>query len=348
MKKCFLITLFFNALIAICLSETPIQVASKRYPIPYKNDVLQFPYESSHDLFTKNASVKQALFLVHSASYSAKQYYLNGRAMLEKVPAEENITLIIAPHFLKSKHVQEASNPNFLYWRATPFWGSSRGFFNNKDICISAYEVVDVILSNLVKNNNFPNLKKIVIIGHSAGGQMVNRYAACNLFESQVAFPNNIDVKYVVTAPSSYLYFSKERPVKGSLSKFALPDNANTDYNRWAYGLDSLYSYHTRNHIKANWIIEHYPQKNILYLVGSNDKDSEDSSLDKSTGAMLQGSNRLVRARLYYNYLKHFFGNEIKKHQKFYIVKNMGHWGQGLMASPACLKFVFEQNMKGK
>ena len=132
MKKCFLITLFFNALIAICLSETPIQVASKRYPIPYKNEVLQFPYESSHDLFAKNESIKRVLFVIHSASYSAKQYYSNGLAMLNEAPQEKDRTMIIAPHFLKTELVQGISRPDFLYWTVPPFRGSSRGFYNEQ------------------------------------------------------------------------------------------------------------------------------------------------------------------------------------------------------------------------
>ena len=174
------------------------------------------------------------------------------------MPSKKNETLIIAPHFLKTKHVQEISNADFLYWQAKPFWGGSRASFKDRhDICISTYEVVDTILTSLVESGNFQNLQTITIMGHSAGGQMVNRYAACNLFESQVASQNNIKVKYVVTAPSSYLYFSKERPAKGSLTKFSLPANADTDYNKWAYGLDNLYSYHKRNDIKADWIIKH-------------------------------------------------------------------------------------------
>jgi hypothetical protein len=204
MKKYFLMILLFNALTAICLSATPIQVASKRYPIPYENKNLLFPYESSHDLFAKNESVTRALFVIHSASYSAKQYYSNGLAMLSEVPQEKKRTMIIAPHFLKTELVQGISRPDFLYWTVPPFRGSSRGFYNEQEIQLSAFEVVDCILRNLIETKNFPSLQEVVVMGHSAGGQMVNRYAACNLFESHVAKPNNINVKYVVMAPSSY------------------------------------------------------------------------------------------------------------------------------------------------
>ena len=340
--------LLFSITTALCYSVALSEIPPKRYPIPYKNETLLLPYESSHDPFAKNESVKRVLFVIHSASYDARQYYSNGLSMLDKAPQEKDRTMIIAPHFLDTDHMQEISKPDFLYWTVAPFRGSSRGYYINKDIQISAFEVADTILTNLIKTKIFPNLKEVVVMGHSAGGQMVNRYAACNLFESRVASPNNIKVKYVVMAPSSYVYFSNERPLKGSMTRFAVPENPDAGYNNWGYGMDNLYSYHQRNHIKADWITQNYPQKNVLYLVGSDDTNGDDPSLAKGPGAMLQGPNRLVRARLYYNYLRHLYGDEIKGHQYFRIVKNMGHWGKGLMTSPACIKFVFDYQSKGK
>jgi len=135
------------------------------------------------------------LFVIHSASYDAKQYYSNGLAMLDKKPQEKDRTIIITPHFLKIELVQKTSKPDFLCWTVPPFRGSSRGFYENKGLQISAYEVADTILTNLIKAKNFPNLKEVVVMGHSAGGQMVNRYAASNLFEEEVAKPNNVNVK---------------------------------------------------------------------------------------------------------------------------------------------------------
>ena len=344
--------LLFSIAITICYGETPFQVASKRYPVPYENEKFLFPYESSHDLFVRNDSIERVLFVIHSASYDAKQYYSNGLAMLDELPQEKDRTIIIAPHFLTGNHVRELSNPDFLYWQVTPFWGSSRGIFKsrgflkNRNHRISAYEVIDTILTNLIETGYFPNLQEIVIMGHSAGGQMVNRYAACNLIEERIAKPNHINLKYVVMAPSSYVYFSKERPVNGSMTKFAIPENPDAHYNNWGYGLDNWYLYQQQNHMTADWVTQNYSHKTILYLVGSEDTAKEDDSLDKGPGAMLQGPNRLVRGQLYYNYLKHLYGDEIKKCQHFRIIQNTGHWGKGLMTSPDCVKFVFNSSSK--
>ena len=43
---------------------------------------------------------------------------------------------------------------------------------------ISSFEVIDQIISHIAEPDLFPNLATIVVAGHSAGGQHVNRYAA--------------------------------------------------------------------------------------------------------------------------------------------------------------------------
>ena len=348
MKRIFLPILLFYVGVIACWGQAAVEVASQRYPIIYEQQTIPFPYESSHNLSETNEAVVRVLFVIHSASYDATQYYSNGLSMLEHIPREKDKTLIITPHFLKTDQIEHLSSPDFLYWKTTPFWGSSLGFYQGRDVRISAYEVVDQMLEAIVKSGHFPHLREIVVMGHSAGGQMANRYAACNVFEEQDAKPNDIRVKYVVMAPSSYVYFSSERPVQGSLAKFDVPENAEPRYNQWGYGLDNLYSYHRRNRITGDRIIENYSNKCILYLVGSKDNNPEENTLDKGVGAMLQGPNRLVRGRLYYNYLRHFYGDAIQGHQYFRIVKGAGHYGKALMTSPECVKFVFEYEARAK
>jgi hypothetical protein len=344
MKNVIYIILFLSSVTA-CFGQTPIQVASRRYSVLFQGEKFLFPYESSHDVSTRNDAIKRVIFAIHSSGYDARQYYSNAAAMLDKVSREKEHTLVIAPHFLDTNHMQGITGPDFLHWTVRPFWGSSRGFYNNREVSISAFDVIDCMLSDLITSQHFPGLRDIVVMGHSAGGQMVNRYAACNLFESRVAAQKNIAVKYVVMAPSSYVYFSGERPVAGSTTTFAVPDRPDDGYDRWGYGLGSLYAYHRRNHITADRITQQYPQKTILYLVGSKDSNGNDTSLDKGPAALLQGANRLMRARLYYNYLRNLYGDEMDNRQYFRVVNRVGHWGKGLMTSPACVKFVFEYSL---
>src|SRR6202044_3234373 len=84
-------------------------------------------------------------------------------------------TLLIGPQFLESVDAQAHQLPgNVLRWTGNEWMGGE----NAENASISSYEVVDVLLAKLGDRRTFPNLKLVVLAGHSAGGQFVQRYAA--------------------------------------------------------------------------------------------------------------------------------------------------------------------------
>lgn len=338
--------IFVFLVMIICTSAEAAEIASKRYPIEVDGLKTYLPYESSHDLFVKNESIVRLIYSIHSASYNAKAYFDNAIALVNKVPKEKDKTLVIAPHILPKGYLGNSERSNILYWEFPAFWGTSRGMFNTERVRISSYEVTDRILEEVVAGGNFPNLKTIIILGHSAGGQMVNRYAASGMFETKVARPRGIEVRYIVMAPSSYLYFNRERVVKGTLRKFSVPKRVPDNYNNWGYGLGTMFTFHKKFKITPEMIINRYPSKKILYLVGSKDNDENESSLDKKPPAMLQGRHRRERGIIYYNYLVHFFGEKVKKTQHFRVARGVGHSGRALMLSGQAVRFVFASDFK--
>jgi len=335
--SCVLLLIFWTSAQAV-----EIEIASKRYPIESAGVKAFLPYESSHDLFSKNDFITRVIYSIHSSSYSAKSYFNRSAALVDKAPTQKNKTLIIAPHLLKKGHLSKLEDKKILHWEISPFWGSSKGMFDDKRLRISSYEVTDRILEQVVTGGNFPNLKTIIILGHSAGGQMTNRYAATGIFESEIANPRKIEVRYIVMAPASYVYFDGQRAVKGTINKFSVPNDPPANYNRWGKGLEELYTYHRKHKITPKLIVDRYPSKKILYLVGGKDNNVFGSS----PASMLLGKHRLERGRIYYNYLKHFYGDKIKGNQYFKIVKNAGHSGGQLMRSKQAILFTFAPNSK--
>lgn len=336
--------LILSLLFFVSLSQATIPIAEKQYPIRWGGRTLNFPYACSHDLSAVDERVEHLIFSVHSSSYNAVDYYHSALAVLDGADVEKEKFLILAPHFLSAAIIQEQISPpppaDLLFWKVRPFWGSSQGFYNSQDVRISSFDVIDQILTDAVTGGNFPNLKSVVILGHSAGGQMVNRYAAGNEFEFAVARPRGIEVRYLVMAPSSYVYFTAERFDADSNPHFSVPDNLPEGYNNWGYGLEKLYSYHRRHGITAERIKERYPLRTVLYLVGEKDRHPNDSSLAKGPAAMLEGRHRLERGRIYMDYLAHVFGSEIRKKQRFLMVRGAGHSGRSLMTSPAGAAFI--------
>ena len=73
------------------------------------------------------------------------------------------------------------------------------------------------------------------VAGHSGGAQVVQRYAIAGKGELALT-GEGVGVRYVVANPSSYAYFSAERPEPAIAA--ACPD-----YNHWKYGMEARPAY---------------------------------------------------------------------------------------------------------
>merc|ERR1712166_1020134 len=110
-------------------------------------------------------------------------------------------------------------------WKSAPdhpFW---------RPWSLPSYAVLDQLI--LAANQNLPNLKHINIIGHSAGGQLTNRFA--ELSTVPLACSRNIHFSFVVANPSSYGWLNEQRP--NSFGTPALVSNSTASecprYNQW-------------------------------------------------------------------------------------------------------------------
>ena len=149
-------------------------------------------------------------------------------------------TIIIAPQFLITTDLNYWQPINeYVFWSGTTPW-SSGGQSNSTNLhprnyVISSFSLMDSLISHLL--SNFSNLQDIVLIGNSAGGQFVNRYAAGSDQEGHGK------IRYVVSAPSSYLYFDENRYNEYQMPfSWSVPQGC-TGYNDYKYGLDDLNEY---------------------------------------------------------------------------------------------------------
>ena len=90
-------------------------------------------------------------------------------------------------------------------------------------------------------SSRFPAMEEIVVAGHSAGGQVVHRYAATT---EHTATDSGVAFRYVVTNPSTYLYLGPRR--EDAEGGFTVPDTGCDDYDEWHYGLQDRNSYADR------------------------------------------------------------------------------------------------------
>ncbi|MDA8019306.1 MAG: alpha/beta fold hydrolase [Thermoanaerobaculia bacterium] len=297
------------------------------------------PYAANHSFTEPNRRITRILFSIHGRGFDAFQYYKNAEQAASRAPDVLGQTLIVAPQFYEQKVIPGAIPDGLLFWRTSPFRGSVRSAIGPdvKVISLSAYAVIDEWLGRLVDSGNFPNVREIVLVGHSAGGQLVQRYAMVGKYQH-----DEIQFRYVVSAPSSYAYPSPER-YNVAKRTFVVPDATTIErcprYDHWGYGLEEPYRYFAD--IDSQAIVESYSKKRVFYLVGEKDADHNDESLSKVCGAMLQGAHRLQRMLVFQSFLEFKYGKPISQFHKFEVVPKVGHYGFGTMTSPAGLRALF-------
>ncbi|QOY87030.1 alpha/beta fold hydrolase [Paludibaculum fermentans] len=282
-----------------------------------------------------HAGIERAFLLVHGAGRNAEDYY---RWALASAMAAGEIekTIVIAPHF-KSRAGGDPVEAGELEWSGGG-WASGELSIAGKT---TSYDVIDLVLEILNSSERFPDLKEVVVAGHSAGGQFVQRYAAVNRMEARMRVP----VRYVAANPSSYLYLNELRMQLGATcsengrctGKFVKYwDAANcTTYNQYRYGMEKRTGYAAGT--SEENILELYPRRKVTYIVGALDTRTDDSSLDRSCRAIAQGPNRKERGLIFYNYMKTQF-NAVHTLE---IAPGCGHSAVCVFAGPAGVKAVF-------
>lgn len=337
---------FCRVAVTVCLAgfglladrSDALEFAPLHYPVTTTPESF-VPYVTSQAIDGEDEAITRVIVSIHSSGFDALQYYDNARAAAQKQGVLDE-TLIVAPQLFERTAVPGSIPEGLLFWRVSPFRGSSRAAVGPEvqPLSLSAFAVLDTLLDEITNAETFPNLQHIVLVGHSGGGQLVQRYAMVGKFKP----PAGIQIRYVVSAPSSYAYPSSERYHRGE-KRFLVPDGTVLEqcpgYDSWGYGLSQPYAYFKTE--SAATIASEYAKKSVFYLCGSRDNDPDDGSIGKNCGAMMQGLHRLQRMQVFHKFLTFKYGRDISKHHRFAVVPNVGHYGRGTMTSRVGLVALF-------
>jgi pimeloyl-ACP methyl ester carboxylesterase len=275
----------------------------------------------THPLDATDAAVTRAFILVHGTQRNGDDYYKTAVTATREAGALSG-TLVIAPQFRANdgRSCKDALGVGELGFSCNG-WKDGDTALNGP---VDSYAPMDALLLKLADKRHFPNLREIVLAGHSAGGQYVQRYAAVNRVESRVGLP----VRYVVANPSSYLYLESWRPVAGD------PPAGCATFDDYKYGLRHLTGYAAGTGVDT--IKAQYPKRNVTYLLGERDTTDE-HSMDTTCPAMAQGPNRFVRGMDYWKRLTVTFGARHEVHP----VPGCDHNADCMYRSPVGRKTVF-------
>ena len=293
-------------------------------------------YYATQSLALKSDCVKRAVIVVHGANRNADDYF---RYMSDAVSIAGKTleTFVIAPHF---KTEEDTLGEGEVFWTSQ---GWRKGNLDQIGKNLSAYDFINQIMNEL--ESKFPNLNDLVLTGHSAGGQLTQRFTAVG------SKARKIKVRYIPSNLSSYMYFDEIRPtpngmkypwVRGDngdlhLSKeFELTDSScERTYNDYKYGLEQRNTVGLNNPtdiIKVKYLVS-----DTTYFLGEADTEINDW-VDTSCEAMLQGSNRYERGLGFYQYIKQRYPHA---EHKLVVVPGVAHSAKEMYQSKQGINLLF-------
>ena len=279
----------------------------------------------------RNEKVTRALVVIHGAGRDADNYFRTGLAAAFLASALDD-TIVIAPRFASNdgRGCKDTLAANEINWSCSgDSWRSGGVSASNKEL--TSYDLMDEILRRLARKEVFPNLKAIVVSGHSAGGQYVTRYEMANQVHDKLGVP----IAYVVSNPSSYAYLDPERPTDANSELRPFGDARNcTTYDNWPYGLKNRGGYTAK--LSDDQLKQQLASRSVTYLLGELDILPL-GGFDSSCPAMAQGPTRLARGQSFVTYVN----TKYKAQHKAIVIPLCGHNARCMFTAELALPILF-------
>jgi pimeloyl-ACP methyl ester carboxylesterase len=310
-------------------------VAPDRLDVPTATGIARLAIFVSAAWAMPRPEVTRAVLVIHGILRNADVYYANALKARAAGGPEAASSLMVVPQFLSDDDAK-AHGLGFdtLVWQRD---GWSAGMDAVAPSPISSFAALDAIMAKLADGALFPNLSSVVVAGHSGGGQVVQRYAAVGKGESALA-ARGIRVRYVVANPSSYLYFTDERPgPDGRLAPFA-GAAACPNYNHWKYGFAGGVPDYVDQTVEA--YEARYAGRDVVYLLGTDDLNPNHPRLDKSCMGEAQGPYRYARGHWFVAQMQARLAASFT--HRLYDVPGVGHEAGKMFGSACGLAALFD------
>jgi pimeloyl-ACP methyl ester carboxylesterase len=305
---------------------------------------------ASYPLDKSNPAITRALIMVHGAGRNADHYFETSMAAAFLAGALQN-TIVASPRFIAAPDKPEA---NEVVW---PGRGDSwrSGGLSPSNPTLSSFDFTDELLRELANKKNFPNLTRIVVAGHSAGGQFATRYAMAGKLHDKLG---GVAVSYVVANPSSYAWPVSVRPlpvgdanpvdayeaalepngekVHAEYSYGPFDSTKAPGFDRWPAGLNQRAGYTAQG--SDDQLRKQLVERPTTYLLGQVDVLPL-GGFDSSPTAMAQGPTRRARGEAFFKYLNETLG---AKHAAI-IVPECGHNDRCIFTTDVVLPVLFHK-----
>ena len=304
---------------------------------------------STYSLDAPNRNITRAFILIHGTGRNADHYFETAVAAAFLAGALDN-TIVLSPHFVVDAD-SATLKPNEVRW---PNRGVSwrAGGMSTSHPSLSAFDFTDEIIRKLADKKKFPRLTKIVVAGHSAGGQFAARYGMA----SKVHDTPGVSISYVPANPSTYAWPTATRPLPvgnadpATADKEPLGDNGEKfnsnftfgpfdaakapTFNRWPDGLEQRTGYTAQ--MSDEQLRKNLVSRPITYLVGQLDVLPL-GGFNDSPSAMSQGPTRRARGEA----LVKFIADSLGGKPKAMVVPECGHHNRCMFTSNEIFPVIF-------
>lgn len=301
-------------------------VADHTITVPTSSGPALFGVFASEDWSGPQPDVTRVVIIFHGLLRNAADYLEAGIKAREAAGAAGHAALVLAPQFLADFDIPAHHlPPNTLGWNYDRWAGGEPALTPSP---VSGFAAIDALLAEIADRSRFPALKTVVMAGFSAGAQTLQRYAIAGNGDAKLV-AEGIKVSYVVSDPSSYLYFTADRPT---------PQPNCPRQNAWRYGFDNgvpAYVNAAPDALEAR-----YAKRDVTYLLGMADTDPNHPVLDKTCAGEAQGPQRVARTLAYFEMMKARHPTGLN--QRLIEVPGIAHEGQKMFNSACGLAVLFD------
>ncbi|PWN18737.1 hypothetical protein BCV69DRAFT_238631, partial [Microstroma glucosiphilum] len=195
-----------------------------------------------------------------------------------------------APNFLSTAEDAAVRKGSLMGWADPDAWVGGDAPTAPGGTSGNIAAVFDAYLNALADRSVYPNLDTVVFVGHGAGAQGIQRYAALGQDSPRAG----LALRYVVANPSTNLYFTRDRPVPVDTGSCGW-------YNDFRYGLYNYASPYPLT-LTASSLFKRYMTRDVRYLVGDQDTTATEGD-QTCAGRAAGGPARRDRNYDYWAYL---------------------------------------------
>ena len=270
-------------------------------------------YDAAHAVSAGDPDADLAVIVVHGWGGGIK--HASRDTLQAKLSARGAKPFIVSPLFPSRSVLEKAKvrdgRATWCNWKdgvrsPADDW---RGGGDAGGTTISSFDVIDRMVATFSDKALYPAMKRIVLLGLSAGGQFVGRYVAVGKCPVRAG----LKMEFAGIAPSTEL---------------RLDDDV-----EWHYGLRNRPRYSAA--LSRDAILANLSSRRVWRGCGT--LDVTPGALDKSPEAMMQGINRYDRFRNFQEYIKAFPG--WAKQVSFHDIPDVGHSGK-TFDDPNLLDFI--------